>query len=60
MPKWTWNLYLTLLELDVAAARRLFDLALRWMIEVEPAALGADQAQIRQYVLEELRKDPGV
>ena len=52
-----WNLFLTLRDLgDHAAARAVLKRDLLWLLDRDPATLGADQRKIRDYVAEVVKK----
>ena len=48
-----WNLFITLQDSsDPAAARRVLNRDLRWLLDRNPATLGAGQQKIREYVIQ--------
>jgi hypothetical protein len=53
-----WNLYMTLRQLALPAARTVFDDLLAWLADATLEDLGADQAKIRQMVLNQLNSGP--
>ncbi len=52
-----WNLFRTLQDLDeLAVARTTLARDLRWLLDRDPATLGADQRQIREMVAETVKR----
>ncbi len=53
-----WNLFRTLEDLgEREAARAVLERDLLWLLDRDPATLGADQRQIREYVARQVKKN---
>ncbi len=52
-----WNLFLTLHDLgEEQAARAVLEHDLLWLLDRDPATLGADQRKIREYVAQVVKE----
>jgi hypothetical protein len=50
-----WNLFYTLIEMNDSKAKAVFENDLFWLLDRDPATLGAYQQQIREMIIQLIR-----